>query len=43
MVYHQAKVGLGWFALDIVLGGVGTILDAYTGNWYYYPDLILEN
>ena len=34
-----AKLGAGWFILDLICGGVPIIVDAVTGNWNYFDDI----
>jgi hypothetical protein len=34
-----AKLGAGWFILDLVCGGVPIIVDAITGNWNYFDNI----
>lgn len=33
------RLGLGWFALDLICFGFPLIPDFITGNWYYYEDV----
>lgn len=40
--YLYPKVGLGWFFLDILTGGIGFVLDGYTGNWNEFDVLDLD-
>ncbi len=32
------RLGLGWLFVDLLAGGFPLFVDAYTGNWNYFPD-----
>lgn len=43
VIHLYPKVDIGWVFLDLITGIFPSFIDAYTGSWNYYDDIIFKS
>ena len=42
VIHLYPKIGLRWIFLDLITGIFPAFIDAHTGSWCYYDDIIFK-